>query len=222
LSGVDSRIDSLDKIYSQKHDESHCIDSVESKLFGIGAESYTTGSHEFYYGYACKNNVYVCLDMGHFHPTESVADKISAMLPFLPGIALHISRGVRWDSDHVPLLRDPLYEIAQQITRIKGGETIRMGLDFFDASINRTAAWALGYRAVSKALLFALVSPFSMEKESHEKGDYTRYILLREGAKSLPFHDMWNYYCHSAGIPDDNQLFREIERYEKQVLRQRG
>ena len=212
---------SLDEIFKKKIDKRYNVDSVESKLFGIGAESYTPGSHEFYLGYAVSRNVLLTLDAGHFHPTEGIADKISSLLCYLPEIALHVSRGVRWDSDHVVTLTDDLQSIAQEI--IWGGyeKRVRIGLDYFDASINRIAAWVIGTRNMAKALLLALLAPIEKLKQLELAGDYTSRLALMEDAKILPFGPVWDYYCHRMGRPIGNAWMAEVKQYERTVLAKR-
>ncbi|MFH1227375.1 MAG: L-rhamnose isomerase [Planctomycetota bacterium] len=207
--------ESLDKIYRDKYPTSQVKDALESKLFGIGSESYVVGSHEFYLGYCLKNNKIPCLDMGHFHPTESVADKIPALLLFSDELLLHISRGVRWDSDHVPVLDDQLRAVAEEIIRSNRVRDIHIGLDFFDASVNRIGAWTLGARTVLKALLIALLQPTESADDNFSR------LALMEDAKMLPFGLVWDYYCRKTGVPTDAEIVKEIKVYEKQVLSQR-
>ena len=212
---------SLDAIFKKKIDKKLNVDSVEPKLFGIGAESYTAGSHEFYLGYAVSRGTLLTLDAGHYHPTEGIADKISSVLCFLPEIALHVSRGVRWDSDHVVTLTDELQAIAQEI--VWGGYTgrVRIGLDYFDASINRIAAWVIGTRNMSKALLMALVAPIAELKKMELEGDYTSRLALMEDAKVLPFGAVWDQFCHRMNVPVGDAWLCEVKQYEKEVLSQR-
>jgi L-rhamnose isomerase len=213
---------SLDAIFKKKLDKKYNVDSVEPKLFGIGAESYTAGSHEFYLGYAVSRGKLLTLDAGHYHPTEGIADKISSVLCFLPEIALHVSRGVRWDSDHVVTLTDELQAIAQEI--VWGGYTdrVRIGLDYFDASINRIAAWVIGTRNMSKALLLALVAPIDELKKAELAGDYTSRLALMEDTKVLPFGAVWDYFCHRMNVPVGVAWLDEVKRYEQEVLSRRG
>jgi L-rhamnose isomerase len=212
----------LDAIYEKKVDRKYNVDSVEPKLFGIGAESYTPGSHEFYLGYASTRQVLLTLDAGHYHPTEGIADKISAVLCFLPEIALHVSRGVRWDSDHVVTLSDDLEAIAQEI--VWGGYLgrVRIGLDYFDASINRIAAWVIGTRNMLRALLLALLAPVDLLKQCELEGDYTSRLALLEEAKTLPSGAVWDYYCLSKEIPVGESWLKEVKRYEREVLSKRA
>jgi L-rhamnose isomerase len=213
--------ESLDAILKKKIDRKYNVDSVEPKLFGIGAESYTPGSHEFYLGYAVSRQILLTLDAGHFHPTEGIADKISSVLSYLPEIALHVSRGVRWDSDHVVTLTDELQAIAQEI--IWGGQAgrVRIGLDYFDASINRVAAWVIGARNMRKALLLALVAPIAKLKQFEAEGDYTSRLALMEDAKLLPAGAVWDYYCAREGVPVGEAWLAEVKDYERTVFAKR-
>jgi len=179
--------DSLDKVFAQKIDPRHNLDAIEGKLFGLGAESYTVGSHEFYLGYAATHQTLLTLDAGHYHPTETIADKISAALLFVPEILLHVSRGVRWDSDHVVILNDDLQAIAQEIVRGGFLSRVHIGLDYFDASINRVAAWTIGARNTLRALLMALLKPIEQLRDLEQSGDYTQRLALLEELKGLPF-----------------------------------
>ncbi len=214
-------VESLDAVFKKKIDRKLNVDSVEPKLFGIGAESYTPGSHEFYLGYAVSRGTLLTLDAGHYHPTEGIADKISSVLCYLPEIALHVSRGVRWDSDHVVTLTDELEAIAQEI--VWGGYIgrVRIGLDYFDASINRVAAWVIGTRNMVKALLLALVAPIQKLKKFELEGDYTSRLALMEDAKVLPFGAVWDYYCQQKGVPVGDAWLAEVKRYERDVLSKR-
>ncbi len=214
--------DSLDQIFRKKIDRKYNVDSVEPKLFGIGAESFTPGSHEFYLAYAVKRGTLLTLDAGHYHPTEGIADKISSVLCVLPEIALHVSRGVRWDSDHVVTLTDDLQAIAQEI--VWGGYTqrVRIGLDYFDASINRIAAWVIGTRNMIKALLIASTNPIAKLREAEASGDYTSRLALLEDAKLLPFGAVWDYYCLTHNVPAGETWLADIKQYEASVLSQRS
>lgn len=212
---------SLDEVFSETLDASHNLDAVESKLFGIGAESYTVGSHEFYLGYAIKNGTLLCLDTGHFHPTEVVSDKLSAVLQFVPEVLLHVSRGVRWDSDHVVLFSDEIRAIAGELIRGGYGSRVHIGLDFFDATINRIAAWVIGVRATQKALLAALLEP-SDAREAESAGDLTTRLALLEEHKTLPFAAVWDRYCEQKGVPVGAGWLQRIRDYETSVLSQRG
>jgi L-rhamnose isomerase len=186
---------SLDAIFAEEIDPQDNLDAVECKLFGLGSESYVVGSHEFYLGYAVENDVLLCLDSGHFHPTEVISDKISSVLAFLDEILLHVSRGVRWDSDHVVTFTDELQAIMQEIVRGDFLERVHIGLDFFDASINRVAAWVIGTRNALRALLVALLEPIDQLRELEVAGDYTSRLALLEELKSLPFGAVWDCYC---------------------------
>jgi L-rhamnose isomerase len=212
---------SLDAIFAQPLDPAHNLDAVEGKLFGIGSESYVVGSHEFYLGYAITRKKLVCLDAGHYHPTESLADKISAVLANLDRILLHVSRGVRWDSDHVVTLTDELQAIAQELVRGDYLARTHIGLDFFDASINRVAAWVIGTRAMLKSLLIALLEPSEKLRQAEADGDYTARLALSEEAKSLPFGAVWDYYCHRQNVPVAADWLNEIKAYERDVLSRR-
>ncbi len=213
--------EALDAIFKKKIDKKYNVDSVEPKLFGIGAESYTPGSHEFYMGYAVSRQTLLTLDAGHYHPTEGIADKISSALCFLPEIGLHVSRGVRWDSDHVVTLTDDLQAIAQEIVWGDYTRRIHIGLDYFDASINRVAAWTIGTRNMLKALLLALLAPIQQLKQSETQGDYTSRLALMEDAKALPFGPVWEHYCQKAGKPPGEAWLAEVKQYEKEVLSKR-
>lgn len=208
---------SLDEIFAEKFDRKYLLDSVESKLFGIGMESCTVGSHEFYLGYAVKNNILLCLDAGHFHPTEVISDKISAVLCCLDEILLHVSRGVRWDSDHVVILSDELRAIAEEIVRGNYLERVHIGLDFFDASINRIAAWVIGVRSMLKALLIALLEPTQELREMEINGDYTWRLAVLEELKTLPLSAVWDYYCLKSGVPVGTEWIDAVKDYEKKV-----
>lgn len=211
---------SLDEIFRRPLSPRHNLDAVEGKLFGIGSESYVVGAHEFYLGYAITRGKLLCLDAGHFHPTESIADKITSVLQFLPEILLHVSRGVRWDSDHVVTLNDDLLAIAREIVANEYLERARIGLDFFDASINRVAAWVIGTRNMLKALLRALLEPPDIRRAEKE-GDYTRRLALQEAAKGLPWGAVWNHYCQTRNVPPSGRWLSSIHRYETEVLSQR-
>jgi L-rhamnose isomerase len=178
--------------------------------------------HEFYLGYAVKNQKLVCLDAGHYHPTENMADKLSSVLCFVPEILLHVSRGVRWDSDHVVVLNDDLLGIAQELVRGGYLDRTHIGLDFFDASINRIAAWTIGARNMLRALCLAMLDPIARLKASELAGDYTTRLALMEEAKTLPFGAVWDYYCLTQGVPVGEQWLAEVKKYEQQVLSKRG
>ena len=215
--------DSLDKIYSVKCDHHYMDDSVESKVFGIGMESYTTGSHEFYMGYALKNNILCLLDTGHFHPTENVADKIPSVLLFSKKLALHVSRPVRWDSDHVLKLNDELQDVANELVRCNALDKTYIGLDYFDASINRVAALALGARNMQKALLIALLTPWEQMKKLQDEENFTKLFVLQEQMKLMPIDEVWKEYCKKEGVPSDEiTWFEDVKDYEENILKQRG
>jgi L-rhamnose isomerase len=210
--------ESLDAIYKEAISPSLNLDAVEGKLFGIGCESYTVGSHEYYFGYALSRQKLLTLDTGHYHPTETVVDKLSAMLTFLPEILLHVSRGVRWDSDHVVVLNDELEALSQELVRGNFLERTHIGLDFFDASINRIAAWVIGTRNMIKSLLKALLEPVAALRKFEMDGDYTSRLATLEEIKTLPFGAVWDYYCETAGVPGGSAWLGEVKKYEKDVL----
>lgn len=211
-------VQSLDKILEQPINPDYNRDAVECKLFGIGSESYVAGSHEFYLGYAVKNQLVLCLDAGHFHPTEEISDKISSTLLFVPELLLHVSRGVRWDSDHVVIMSDPLQNIAHEIVRGAYLDRVHVGLDFFDASINRVAAWVIGTRSTIKALLFAMLEPTEKLKEYELAEDFTSRLALMEEMKSMPYQAVWEQYCISQNVPESWGWMQEIKAYEENVL----
>lgn len=213
--------ESLDKIFEVEVNESYNVDAIESKLFGIGSESFVVGSFEFYLGYALKNNKLCLLDTGHFHPTETVSNKISSMLLFSEKIALHVSRPVRWDSDHVVILDEEVREIAIEIVRNNALDKVLIGLDFFDASINRIAAWVIGTRNMIKALLYGLLMPHNYFKQLQEKGNYTERLALLEEFKTYPFGAIWDYYCETMGVPVKEAWLSEVMDYEREVLANR-
>jgi L-rhamnose isomerase len=213
--------DSLDKIFAVETDENYNLDAVESKVFGIGSESYVVGSHEFYLNYAMKNNKLCLLDTGHYHPTETVSNKISSMLLFSEKLALHVSRPVRWDSDHVVILDDELKEIALEIVRNDALDRVIIGLDFFDASINRVAAWTIGTRNMIKALLYAMLVPNEYLKQLQEEGNFTERLALMEEFKTYPFGAVWDYYCERMGVPVRESWLEEVKVYENEVLSKR-
>lgn len=218
---------SLDEIFKKPLPAKHNLDAVEPKLFGIGAESCTVGSHEFYLGYAITRRKLLCLDAGHFHPTESIADKISSVLLYVPEILLHVSRGVRWDSDHVVTFTDELQAIAREVVMCcqhpagsSGFRRVHLGLDYFDASINRIAAWVIGTRNLLRALLVALLEPPGI-RAAELAGDNTARLALQEESKSLPFGATWDYYCESKGVPVGEAWLAEVKGYEKNDLSER-
>lgn len=213
--------ESLDEVLAEKISTDYLKDCIECKLFGIGSESYVVGSHEFYMGYTVKNNMVLTLDAGHFHPTETISDKLSSILLFVPEIALHVSRPERWDSDHVIILDDELLAISQEIVRSGQMDRIHMGLDYFDASINRIGAYVVGIRSAQKAMLQALLEP-TAELREYEKNDknFERMAVLEE-LKAMPWPDIYNYYCQQQGVPVGNQYIAEVQEYENQVTSKR-
>ncbi|HEO72592.1 MAG TPA: L-rhamnose isomerase [Candidatus Hydrogenedentes bacterium] len=213
--------DSLDRIFAAPIDKQCNVDAVESKLFGIGSESYVVGSHEFFLGYALTNGTLLCLDAGHFHPTEVISDKISSVLIFLDEILLHVSRGVRWDSDHVITLSDELRAIAEEIVRNDYLDRVHIGLDFFDASINRVAAWVIGVRNMIRALLIALLEPTALLRGVENEGDFTARLAMLEELKTMPFAAVWDYYCLKQSVPVGDAWLGEVRTYECEVLSQR-
>ena len=214
-------LESLDAVLAEKIDPRYNLDSVEPKLFGIGSESYVVGSMEFYAAYALSRKILLTLDSGHFHPTESIADKISALLLYLDQLLLHVSRGVRWDSDHVVTFNDDLQAITQEIVRNKALERIHIGLDYFDASINRVAAWTIGARNTLRGLLIALVEPFDMLKQNEISGDYSQRLALQEELKAMPAGAVWDYYCMKQGVPVGVAFMDVIRDYERKELSRR-
>ncbi len=214
--------DSYDKIFAVKTDETLNLDAVESKVFGIGAESCTIGSNEFYMGCAMKHGKMVTLDTGHFHPTEVVSDKLSAVLTYMDAVMLHVSRPVRWDSDHVVIFDDELKAIANEITRGGYENRVHIGLDFFDASINRIACWAIGSRSMQKALLWAALEPVAMLQKFEAEGDFTSRLAYLEDIKTFPFAAVWDMYCEKQGVPTRDSWLKEVKDYEKKILEVRN
>ncbi len=212
----------LDQIFAAPLDPRHNKDAVEGKLFGIGSESYVVGSHEFYLGYAITRKKLLCIDSGHYHPTESPADKISAVLCSLEEILLHVSRGVRWDSDHVVIQSDELQAIAHELVRGDYLDRVRIGLDFFDASINRVAAWVVGARALLKALLAAMLEPTLMLRTLEAQGDLTARLAYLEEQKALPLGAVWDHYCVTRGVPTGRAWLERVRMYEREVQSRRG
>ncbi len=210
--------ESLDEIFSTKYDKSCLKDAVESKLFGIGSEAYVVGSHEFYMGYAMKKDVMVCLDAGHFHPTEVISDKISSILTFSDELLLHVSRGVRWDSDHVVIMNDELLAIAQEIRRCEAFDRVHIALDFFDASINRISAWVIGARATQKAILAAMLEPAALLTDAENKGNFGDRLALMEEFKALPISAVWNKYCLDKNVPIGTEWIGNVKKYEENTL----
>jgi L-rhamnose isomerase len=213
--------ESLDVLFAEPIDPRVNKDAVEGKLFGIGSESYVVGSHEFYYGYAITRKKLLCLDAGHYHPTEILSDKISAVLQHLDEVLLHVSRGVRWDSDHVVILSDELEAIAQELVRGDYLSRVHIGLDFFDASINRVAAWVIGVRAMLKALLLALLEPTESLRRLEAEGDNTARLALLEELKAMPFGAVWDHYCRTQNVPPGRDWLAEVKAYEREVLSHR-
>jgi L-rhamnose isomerase len=213
--------DSFDQIFAKPIDKKYNLDGVESKVFGIGAESCTIGSHEFYMGCALKHDVMLTLDAGHYHPTEVISDKISSSLLYMNDILLHVSRPVRWDSDHVVIFDDELKAIAAEILRNNFDNRVHIGLDFFDASINRVAAWTIGSRNMQKALLYAALEPTAKLKEMEANGDFTSRLAYLEELKSYPFSAVWDYYCENSGVAIRDNWIEDVQDYEKNVLSKR-
>ncbi len=212
----------LDTVFAEEIDPRHNLDAVESKLFGIGSESYVPGSFEFYLGYTVTRGKLLCLDAGHFHPTETLADKISSVLQFVPEIILHVSRGVRWDSDHVVLFDDPTRATMEEIVRGNFLPRTHIGLDFFDASINRIAAWVIGARSTLKALLAAMLEPLQTLRGLEAEGDGSSRLALLEAMKTLPFGAVWDEHCRRHDAPTDTQWIGAVKTYEKRVLSARN
>ncbi|MBQ7312455.1 MAG: L-rhamnose isomerase, partial [Clostridia bacterium] len=210
--------DSYDQIFAEKLNEEYTQEAVESKVFGIGAESCTIGSHEFYMGCAMKHDKLLTLDTGHYHPTELVSDKISGALTYLKGVMLHVSRPVRWDSDHVVIFADELRAIATEIKRGGFEKRVNIGLDFFDGSINRIACWAIGSRNMQKALLWAALEPVAMLQKFEAEGDFTSRLAYLEEIKTLPFGAVWNAYCEAQGVSVGDSWIAEMKKYEREVL----
>jgi L-rhamnose isomerase len=214
--------DALDRVFEKPLDPAHNLDAVECKLFGLGSESYVVGSHEFYLGYAVANQTLLCLDAGHFHPTETISDKISSVLLYVPELLLHVSRGVRWDSDHVVTLNDDLQAIMQETVRGDFLTLVHIGLDFFDASINRVAAWTIGTRNALRALLMALLEPRDLLCQYENEGNFTARLALLEELKAMPFSAVWDMYCQQQQVPIGIAFMDEIAQYEQEVLATRG
>lgn len=210
--------DSLDQILSIDYDKEKVLVCLESKVFGIGMESYTVGSSEFTMNYAAKNGILSLMDNGHYHPTEVVSDKIPSLLLFSDKIALHVTRPVRWDSDHVVLFDDETREIAKEIVRNDALDRVLLALDFFDASINRISAWTVGMRNMQKALLYALLLPNRQMKEMQDQNRFTELMVLQEEIKTYPFGAVWDYFCESQGVPVREEWFKKVQKYENDVL----
>ena len=208
---------SLDAMLATRHDKAQLLDAVESKLFGIGVEACTVGSHEFYLGYAIRKQILLCLDMGHFHPTENIADKLSAVALSLDEILLHVSRPMRWDSDHVILLNDDIFAMAQELVFADLIGRCHIGLDFFDATISRTAAWVIGVRNMQKALLRALLMPGAVLQAAEADLDFTKRLVLTEELKDLPFATVWAEFCARHNVPAGAQLIGVLDHYQQSV-----
>lgn len=211
--------DSLDQIFATKYD--NMKDCIESKVFGIGLESYTVGSNDFYIGYGAQNNKMVTLDTGHFHPTESVADKLSSLLLYVPEVMLHVSRPVRWDSDHVTIMNDETLDLMQEIVRCDALDKVHIGLDYFDASINRIGAYVVGTRATQKCLLRALLEPIAQLREYEANGQFFERLALLEEAKALPWNAVWDMYCLRNNVPVGEAFIADVQQYEKEVTSKR-
>lgn len=214
--------ESLDEVFAEPLDPKHNLDAVESKLFGLGSEAYVVGSHEFYMGYGLQNNKLICLDAGHFHPTEVISNKLSSLSLFADGILLHVSRPMRWDSDHVVVMDDELLEIGKELVNGDLLGKTHIGLDFFDGSINRVAAWVIGTRNTIKALLRAMLEPVDALRAAELSGDYTTRLALAEEFKTYPFGAVWDYYCDKMGVPVREQWLSDVKAYEQEVLVKRG
>ncbi|MCX7829338.1 MAG: L-rhamnose isomerase, partial [Thermanaerothrix sp.] len=214
-------LESLNEILQESYPARHIIDTVESKLFGIGSEAYVVGSHEFYMGYAVQRQIGLCLDMGHFHPTETIHDKISALSLFVPTLLLHISRGIRWDSDHVVLYSDDVRDVCRAVVRANLVNRVAFALDFFDASINRIVAWVIGARSFRLALLEAFLEPVDQIRKAEMEGKFHERLALMEEAKTLPFTAVWDYLCYREHIPNGPTWRSQVERYEREVLSHR-
>lgn len=214
-------MESLDEIFAEKLNEEYTQEAVESKLFGLGAEAYTVGSHEFYMGYGLTRDKLICLDAGHFHPTEFISNKLSALALFSKGIMLHVSRPVRWDSDHVVIMDDELQEIGKELVRNDLLEKTNIGLDFFDATINRIAAWVIGTRNTQKALLKGMLEPIAELKQAELEFNFTKRLAFTEELKDFPYADVWNYYCEINNVPVGMDWYAEVLKYEEEVLSNR-
>lgn len=218
---------SLDEILKERISGEYLVDAVECKLFGVGVESYTVGSHEFYMGYvtsavaAGRENLLLTLDMGHFHPTETISDKISALLLFLPRLLIHVSRGVKWDSDHIVISDDNVSDVMREIKRADAFERVLIATDFFDGSINRVAAWVIGVRATQKAILAALLEPTDLLRRAEQENRYTDRLALMDEARSLPAAAVWHQFCLQENVPVASDYLQEIKTYEKEILSQR-
>lgn len=215
-------VESLDAIYEKPIDRALTLDAVESKLFGIGSESYVVGSHDFYLAYALSRRILFTMDAGHYHPTERMSDKISALLPFVPELLLHVSRPVRWDSDHVVLFDEETTAIMIEIARAEAWERVHLAVDFFDASINRISAWVIGLRSTFKAILYALLEPGDRIREAERTGRFGDRLALQEEARTLPFGAVWEELCRRDEVPGGVRWIAEVEHYEREVLLKRS
>ncbi|HOI99380.1 MAG TPA: L-rhamnose isomerase [Rectinema sp.] len=213
--------ESLDAIYSEKLPNDRVLDSVESKLFGIGSEAYVAGSHEFYLGYASQKAIGLCYDMGHFHPTENVADKISSTLLYVPYLILHLSRGLRWDSDHIVIWNDSLTDVCREIVRMHVWDRVHLALDYFDSSVNRISAWINGARSTQRALLYAFLEPLEPMRAAEEQADFGTRLSYIEESGSLPFGAIWHHYCETQNVPYSLGWLEDVKDYEKRVLAKR-
>jgi L-rhamnose isomerase len=214
--------ESLDAIYAEKMPNDRVLDCVESKLFGIGSESYVAGSHEFYLGYAMQKAIGICYDMGHFHPTENIADKISATLLYVPYLVIHASRGLHWDSDHIIIWNDALTDICREIVRMRVWDRVYLALDYFDASVNRISAWIIGSRSLQRALLYAFLEPVEAMRAEEERGDFGARLAFSEEAHSLPFAQVWRHYCETQDVPYGPAWIEDVKDYEKRILSKRS
>jgi L-rhamnose isomerase len=213
--------ESLDEIFAVEHSPKEMKDAVEGKVFGIGSEAFVVGSHEFYLGYAVATGKMICLDVGHFHPTESVADKVSAVLQFCEELLLHASRGVRWDSDHVVILDDPTMALMAEVVRANALNRVHVALDFFDGSLNRVGAWVIGARATQQALLRALLEPRERLRAAEAEGDGTTRLALLEAEKTMPFGAVWHYHCLRSDVPAASSWRKEVRQHETEVASKR-
>jgi L-rhamnose isomerase len=214
-------IESLDAVFAKAYDKKHLVDAVEGKLFGIGSESFVVGSNDFYLAYAVTHGVALCLDAGHFHPSERVGDKVSTALAFVDRLLLHVSRPIRWDSDHVVLFDDETRFIAAEAVRAGALDRVFFAVDFFDASINRIGAWVIGLRATLQALLSALLEPIDALRDAERDGNYTARLALLEESKAMPFAAVWDEFCHRSDVPIGAQWLDAIAHYERDVLTDR-
>lgn len=213
--------DALDQCLEEKFDDAHMLDAVEGKLFGIGAESFTTGSNDFYLSYALTRDILWTIDAGHFHPTEDVSDKFTAFLPFGKGLMLHVSRPIRWDSDHVVILDEATTRIGETLVRNDLLDKTFIGMDFFDATINRVAAMVIGARSTLKSLLLGMLSPIDTLKDAESTGDFTTRLAVTEEMKSYPFGAVWEFYCQQQNVPAGTEWLTEVKDYEQKILTER-